>query len=645
MVLARNDGDKPVEINAGTKLEQLKPLDEDRIGLGQAPQEYRDLAMKPMGQLETVRHAMRGALAQSSMKAGTGLRHEERLPSGITIFRDKGQRHELEKVLTKYRARFDTERGNVAKVPEQDRIEIPLVDNWEELYKPGQAKVYQMGRRDRDIIDQTFNKLQDQGRLEWTKNATPFSFPCFMVWTKDDKGLPKGRVVVDIRALNKITVPDTYPVPKQSDILAEVAGSYFLTVMDAASFFYQWLVKAGHRYRLTVLSHRGQETFQCAVMGFRNSPAYVQRMIDTILRRQKAFARAYVDDIVIFSRTFKEHLRHLDEVFERLEEFDIVLSPKKSFIGFPSIQLLGQKVDAFGLATDKEKLKAIASLEFPRTLRQLEHHLSLISYLRQYIPGYAAVTELLQRRKTKLNEVLRMNRRKLKELGQARSNPKHVRDAARLAVLDPTDEEIQSFKRLQKLFTRPGTLRHYDPCLRLYIDIDTSKERGFSAFTYHSVNDPPSPKTKQPILFLSKILSPAETRYWPTELEVAGLVWTVKKLRHMIEALHLTTVIYTDHAVTINLVLKTSVETSSVVRLNTRHIRAAEFLSRFDILVRHIAEKDNTVPDALFRLPTSRDKQNVKDDVLDVVEAYPVALIQIDSEFQSKIKMGYTTDK
>jgi hypothetical protein len=114
--------------------------------------------------------------------------------------------------------------------------------------------------------------------------------------------------------------------------------------------------------KLTVASHRGQETFNCAVMGYRNSVAYVQRIMDTILREFRAFARTYVDDIVIFSRTFLDHLAHLRAVFTKLSAHNIHLSAKKSFLSYPSVQLLGQQVDTLGLATDHEKLLAISKL-------------------------------------------------------------------------------------------------------------------------------------------------------------------------------------------------------------------------------------------------------------------------------------------
>lgn len=76
--------------------------------------------------------------------------------------------------------------------------------------------------------------------MEWTATATPFSFPCFVVWKPASEGNPaKGRVVIDIRALNRITIPDAYPVPLQSEILALLRGALFISTVDAASFFYQ----------------------------------------------------------------------------------------------------------------------------------------------------------------------------------------------------------------------------------------------------------------------------------------------------------------------------------------------------------------------------------------------------------------------
>lgn len=124
-------------------------------------------------------------------------------------------------------------------------------------------------------------------------------------------------------------------------------------------------------------------------MGYRNSPAYVQRPIDTTLRRCRTFARAYVDDIVIFSKSLEEHIQHLRTVIHTLLAYNISLTPDKSCIGYPSVELLGQRVEAPGMTTTKDKLKAITSLAFPKTLKALETYFGMTGYLRHYILFYA----------------------------------------------------------------------------------------------------------------------------------------------------------------------------------------------------------------------------------------------------------------
>lgn len=119
-------------------------------------------------------------------------------------------------------------------------------------------------------------------RLEFTTEHTPFSFPMFVVWKADAEGKRKGRVVVDIRKLNKMVLPDSYPLPLQSEIIANIQGCTNLAVLNAASFFYQWRLHPDHRFMFTVITHRRQETFQVPIMGYINSVAYVQREIDNI---------------------------------------------------------------------------------------------------------------------------------------------------------------------------------------------------------------------------------------------------------------------------------------------------------------------------------------------------------------------------
>ncbi len=117
--------------------------------------------------------------------------------------------------------------------------------------------------------------------------------------------------------------------------------------------------------------------FQCCVMGYKNSVAYVHRQIDRLLWPNKKFAYVYVDDIVIFSQTLTEHVQYLQSIFSILKENNISVKLTKAFLAYPIVQFLGQNVTSFGLSTLEEKLKAISKLKFPLNLRQLETYLGL----------------------------------------------------------------------------------------------------------------------------------------------------------------------------------------------------------------------------------------------------------------------------
>ena len=107
----------------------------------------------------------------------------------------------------------------------------------------------------------------------------------------------------------------------------------------------------------------------------------------------------------------------------------------------------------------------------------------------------------------------------------------------------------------------------------------------------------------QPIMFLSKILNAAERNYWPTELEVAGLVWVVRKTRHLINSSRKPpTIIYTDYSAAVPISKQTSMTSSSTDKLNLRLVQASQYLSQFNIQIRYKAGKANVVPDALLRL-------------------------------------------
>ena len=243
-------------------------------------------------------------------------------------------------------------------------------------------------------------------------------------------------------------------------------------------------------------------------MGYKGSPPYVQRQTDKLLRPYKEFARAYVDDIIVYNRTLEEHLNHLATIFQLFRDKRVSLAPTKSYLGYPSVILLGQRVDSLGMSTSAEKIAAITSLRFPYTLRDLEIFLGLTGWLRSSVSHYAQRASSLQKRKTLLTRTIPTS----KEKGPARKK------VAVNARYEPNELEIAAFKDLQKAFTSSTFLTHYNKLRRLYVDLDASKQWGFAAMIYHVLDDPPDgttfPRTAvQPIMFLSKCLNGAEKNY------------------------------------------------------------------------------------------------------------------------------------
>ena len=105
-------------------------------------------------------------------------------------------------------------------------------------------------------------------------------------------------------------------------------------------------------------------------------------------------------------------------------------------------------------------------------------------------------------------------------------------------------------------------------------------------------------------MFLSRCLNDAKRNYWPTELEVAGIIWVVKKTRYMLESnLKAPVVVYIDHSAAVPISKQTTLNTASTDKLNLRLVRASQYLSLFNLELRYKAGKSNTVLDALSRLP------------------------------------------
>ena len=666
-VLVKNETDHVVQIPKKLRLGMLCEVDYENVFFAEPmPDSLPESLPKPAKTFNWVKKAATLATVASMSLAGsfsqlvynavpeiTDVASETKLPNGVRVYGNKHDTGILSDLVNEFPTLW-RDQGFV-QVPENDWMQLTLRDDWQtRLPKSNRAKIYPLGIDDRAVVDETFDDLQKQGRLEYTTKPTPFSYPVFVVWKTLPDGKRKGRAVVDIRGLNDLLVPDVYPVPLQSDIIARLLGCTHLSILDAMSFFYQWLVRYNHRYMLTVVSHRGQETFNVPIMGCMNSIAYVQRQIDKILRPIKEFAQAYIDDIVLGSKSLREHVEHLRRLFPILVQYNIAIAPGKTFLNYPNVNLLGRKVDSFDMATSEDKLKAISEIAYPGTLGYLEHYLGLTGYLRSSVHYYAQLASPLQALKTRL----------LKE-APTKGNPRRGY-SSKLRLPKPSELEEKSFQSLQQALSQPSLLVHFDPSRDLWIDLDASREWGFGVQIFHvkrgyettGASKWPSRTAIEPIMYLSRMLTSAEKNYWPTELEIAGFVWTIKKVRHLVESSRQPVIVQTDHSAILDIMKQSSItSTSSTLRLNVRLIRASQFLRQFRLDVRHKPGKEHIVPDALSRLASSKSMLSEDHSELDVLYAcatqaltygstytYHATTVEMDEAFRKRLLAGYRTD-
>ena len=137
------------------------------------------------------------------------------------------------------------------KVPPDELIHIPLVKGQQN--QKIKSYIYSLSSQDREVLNKIFNKLYRQGKIVYTIKPTPFVHPVFIV-QHTVKGQQKGRVIIDLRTLNRITIPNNYPLPLQLEIIATLYSKKFITTINATSFFYQFGIYPPYRDRFTLIN-------------------------------------------------------------------------------------------------------------------------------------------------------------------------------------------------------------------------------------------------------------------------------------------------------------------------------------------------------------------------------------------------------
>ena len=383
---------------------------------------------------------------------------------------------------------------------------------------------------------------------------------------------------MDYRRLNAKTVGDAYPLPRIDDCLDSLGGASIFSTLDCNAGYWQVPVAPEDQDKTTFTSYMGTFRYVRMPFGLRNAPATFQRALDIILSRVRwQTCLIYLDDVIVFSHTVAEHLRHVDEVLTLLRAAGVTLKLSKCRFFQPKVDYLGHVITPGKLHVATANTQAFESAKFPRSLTQLRSFLGAANVYRRFVKDYAKIAR-------PLNSMLSKD--------------------AEPDWDDPSPDQIEAFDTLKARLVAPPILGLPMKDRPFMIDTDASAYQLGATLLQQQSDERPTEWT--PIGYWSKTLNTAECNYTATERECYSVVWAITSLRPYVEGLKFH--VRTDHdALRWLLTL-----TDSSGRLLRWRLRLAEF----DFTVTYRPGRVHQVPDALSRLESEFDDgQPVDDDV------------------------------
>ena len=202
------------------------------------------------------------------------------------------------------------------------------------------------------------------------------------------------RFAIDYRELNKITEPISFPIPTITEVFDTLADSkpQIFSLIDARSGFHQVPLCPSTAEKASFITHQGVFTPTRLQFGLKNSPMCFQNLMSKVLKDLNwKIALVYIDDILIFSKHFDEHLHHLDQVFQNLRAANLKIHPGKCRFAVQEIVYLAHRINSFGIKIDDSKYQAIETYPVPKNVKNVRAFLGMAQFYRRYIKSFATI--------------------------------------------------------------------------------------------------------------------------------------------------------------------------------------------------------------------------------------------------------------
>jgi len=252
--------------------------------------------------------------------------------------------------------------------------------------KPIKLPYYNMSPEDCEELKRQLKILMESKIIR--PSTSPWGAPVLFVKKKDGT----KRLVIDYRQLNSVTKADAYPMPRIQDNLDRLGKACIFTTLDATSGFHQNPIHEEDVPKTAFHTRYGSYEFLVTPFGLKNSPSAFQRMMNEILGNLlDECVVCYVDDLLIFSKTMNEHVKHVTDVSEKLKEFGIQINLTKSKFARDEVTYCGFRIKAGETTIDPDKIALIKQWPIPQNVSAVRSFLGFVGYYRRYIKNYSGI--------------------------------------------------------------------------------------------------------------------------------------------------------------------------------------------------------------------------------------------------------------
>jgi hypothetical protein len=464
----------------------------------------------------------------------------------------------LGKILIKYRDLWDKDRREGVIERTSSATDHPIETDGE----PYKSRARRSTPVEEVIIWNHIEKMHQRNVIR--PSCSPWAAPILLA----DKKNGKVRFCVDFRQLNKQTKKDSYPLPMMDEILAILGSANYFSTIDLTDAFWSIPIREKDIEKTAFISKFGLWEFLSMPFGLTNAPATQQRFIESVLQGLLfKCCFAYIDDVVIYSENFEDHMVNIEQILERLRENHLVLQPAKCAFCRPTFEILGFVATKDGLKPNPKKVEAIKDFPYPRSPKEVERFLGMITWLRRFVP-----------RITQLTTGLRLVSKQ---------------DPRKFVLSMKAKKEVDALK---DILTSDICMAHPDFSRRFYIHVDASKHALGAILTQLDENG-----HHRVVEYASKVLSSTQRYYSNPIREALGILWALKTFQYYVKGRR--PIIYTDCECLYALMKEGSTKIPDHAMLRDWIARVLQF----EPTILHKPGKLMAIPDALSRHYVSYD--------------------------------------